>query len=213
MAAKNTVLRHPQGRPRAEDVDERINHILDVAEALFVRDGYQAVSVEAIARAAQISKKTIYSQFENKAGLLSAVVDRLAQSRSVALSHEHHASLREGLLHRALVILDASYDETTIRFDIILFREGRLFPELGRTFERAARERYIKPVEDYLVACAKRGLLREIDPVFAAQAFVHLLTADIIIQTAMGEEARMSPAQRRAHARRVCDMFIGGISA
>lgn len=206
-------MKKSRGRPRNEEVTQRLNHILDVAEALIVRDGYQAVSVDAIARAAGISKKTIYSQFENKAGLLAAVVDRLAHKGSVALSQDDHATLREGLLHRAHVILDTSYDETTIRFDIILFREGRQFPELGETFERAARELYIKPVQDFLVACAKRGLLRDIDPAFAAQTFVHLLTADIIIQTAMGREAKLSPAKRRAHAERVCDICMRGMAA
>ena len=211
--AKTRKVKKAGGRPRAEELSDRIGHVLDVAETLIVREGYQAISVDAIARAAQISKKTIYSQFDNKAGLLAAVVDRLARSRSVALSHDHRQPLREGLLHCASVILDASYDETTIRFDIVLFREGRMFPELGQTFERAAREQYIKPVADYLATCAKRGLLRDIEPTFVAEAFVHLLTADIIIKTAMGEAAKRSPAQRRAHAERVCDLVIEGVSS
>lgn len=206
-------MKSVRGRPRNEEVTERVAHILDVAEALFVQDGYQAVSVDAIAAAARISKKTIYSQFENKAGLLAAVVDRLARSKSVEMARDDHASLYEGLMHRAKVILDASYDRTTVRFDIILFREGRHFPELGETFERAARERYIQPVEDFLAVCAKRGQLRDVDPAFAARAFVHLLTAEIIIQTAMGEEATMSPAMRYAHAKRVCGILVRGIAA
>lgn len=200
-----------KGRPRADQVEERNQHILAVAEALIVRDGYQAVSVDDIARAAQISKKTIYTQFQNKAGLLAAVVDRLARNLSVTLSSSEHQDLREGLLHRANVILDASYDPTTIRFDIVLFREGRMFPELRRTFERAAQERYIGPVEDYLAACAARGLIRGVDPAFAAQSFVYLLTADIIVRASMGEAPHMPQALRRAHAERVCDLFLRGI--
>ncbi|MDX2275804.1 MAG: TetR/AcrR family transcriptional regulator [Hyphomonadaceae bacterium] len=212
LGAPRAATRNGRGRPRAEEVTERVNHIISVAEALIVRDGYQAVSVDAIARAAGISKKTIYSQFENKAGLLAAVVDRLARSLSVALAPVQQSSLREGLLHQAEIILDASYDETTLKFDIILFREARAFPELRQIFERAAREQFFKPVEEFLLACAARGLLQRIDCVFAAQAFVHLLTGDIVAQTAMGTAPKpMSPAERRAHAERVCDLFIGGI--
>ncbi|MEM9706106.1 MAG: TetR/AcrR family transcriptional regulator [Pseudomonadota bacterium] len=207
------VKSKPKGRPRADEVDQRIEHILTVAEGLFVRDGYQAVSVDEIARAAQISKKTIYTQFNNKAGLLAAVVDRLAGGSSLTLTPDPDQGLREGLLHCANVILDVSYDPKTIRFDILLFREGQAFPELVRTFENVAKERLMKPVEAFLVACAERGLTREADFALAAETFVYLLTADIISKTAMGEAPKMSTTDRRARAEKFCDLFVYGIQS
>jgi len=200
-----------RGRPRADEIEQRVAHVLDVAEALIVRDGYQATSVEAIARAAQVSKKTIYSQFENKAGLFAAIVDRLAASRSEGIFGPDDGPLYEGLLDRAEKILDASFDETGLRFGIVMFREGRNFPELGRSLDASARERFFKPIERFLTSCLKRGLIRDLDIPFTAKSFFYLLTGDIQIATSQGIMPKMSAAQRKAHARSVCDIFVRGV--
>ena len=47
--------------------------ILGAAEALFVRDGYPATTMAAIAREAGVAPKTVYLAFETKSGLLRAL--------------------------------------------------------------------------------------------------------------------------------------------
>lgn len=49
--------------------------ILEAAERLFLRDGYQATTMEAIANEAGVSLKTVYLPFSTKSGLLRAVWD------------------------------------------------------------------------------------------------------------------------------------------
>jgi hypothetical protein len=53
------------GRPSREAAALLRDKILDVATALFLRDGYGAVSIEMIARDARISKRTFYQRFSN----------------------------------------------------------------------------------------------------------------------------------------------------
>lgn len=202
-----------RGRPRADEIEQRMTHVLDIAETMIVRDGYQATSVEAIAKAAQVSKKTIYSQFENKAGLLAAIVDRLVARRSENLPVDDDRPLYEGLLDRAEKILDASFDDTGMRFSIVMSRESWNFPELGRSMDTSGRERFLKPIERYLTACRKRGLIREIDINFAAKSFFYLLTGDVQIATAQGFMPKMTVAQRKALAKSVCDIFVRGVEA
>lgn len=206
-----TAVNRGRGRPRADEIEQRITHVLDIAENLIVQEGYQATSVEAIARAAQVSKKTIYSQFENKAGLFAAIMDRLAAARSEGIFGEDDGPLYDGLLKRAESILEASYDETSLRFFVVMFREGRMFPELARSVDASAREQFFKPVEKYLNSCIKRGLMRDVDVAFATRAFLHLLTSELQIATAQGMIPKMSAAQRKAHAKAVCDIFVRGI--
>ena len=50
------------------------NHILERALDLFARRGYDAVGVQEIAVAAQVTKPTLYHYFESKHGLLTAIV-------------------------------------------------------------------------------------------------------------------------------------------
>jgi AcrR family transcriptional regulator len=47
--------------------------ILDAAERLFLRDGYAATTMAAIAREARVALKTVYVAFETKPGLLRAL--------------------------------------------------------------------------------------------------------------------------------------------
>lgn len=48
-----------------------------MAAAGFLRDGYAATSIEAVAREARVAKRTFYARFPDKAALFRAVVERL----------------------------------------------------------------------------------------------------------------------------------------
>ena len=59
-------------RPRESKVDE----LLDAASALFGRDGFSGATTAQIAKAAQVSEKTIFWYFPSKDDLLLALVER-----------------------------------------------------------------------------------------------------------------------------------------
>jgi AcrR family transcriptional regulator len=58
----------------------RENAILDAAEIIFARDGYENTSMNAIAEAAEFSKRTLYQYFEDKNDLYLTVALRLYKS-------------------------------------------------------------------------------------------------------------------------------------
>ena len=60
--ARSTV-QTPGRRQRSES---KQTAILDAAERLFVADGYELTSVDAIAAAAGVSKRTVYDHFGDK---------------------------------------------------------------------------------------------------------------------------------------------------
>lgn len=62
-----------RGRPRDEAARERI---VTAGTELFIRDGYVATTIGAIAEQAQVAVKTIYAAYNNKLGVLSAAHDR-----------------------------------------------------------------------------------------------------------------------------------------
>src|SRR5829696_7335077 len=55
---------------------ERREQLLDVTKAIVVADGFHAVSIEAVARAAGITRPIVYGHFEDLGGLLEALVER-----------------------------------------------------------------------------------------------------------------------------------------
>ncbi|MGH8961258.1 MAG: TetR/AcrR family transcriptional regulator [Jatrophihabitantaceae bacterium] len=63
---------------RQERAEQTRNGIVDAARALFVDTGYAATSVEDIAAAAGVGRRTVYDSFGSKRGVLFALLERLA---------------------------------------------------------------------------------------------------------------------------------------
>jgi len=57
----------------------RREQILDAALGIIARDGYGAVSIDAIARELDVTRPVIYSQFDGLDALLQALLDRQAE--------------------------------------------------------------------------------------------------------------------------------------
>ncbi|MBV8712803.1 MAG: TetR/AcrR family transcriptional regulator [Solirubrobacterales bacterium] len=60
---------------RREQARQTRGRIIDTAERMFLRDGYSATTVQAIAAVAGVSADTIYKSFGGKPGLIRAIRD------------------------------------------------------------------------------------------------------------------------------------------
>jgi AcrR family transcriptional regulator len=56
--------------------EERREQLLDVTKAIVAERGFHAVSIEAVARQAGITRPVVYGHFRDLAGLLEALIDR-----------------------------------------------------------------------------------------------------------------------------------------
>jgi AcrR family transcriptional regulator len=72
------------GRPPA-DADMVIERVLEAAGEQYMRLGFNAVTTDETARAAGISKKTLYQHFPSKEDLLRAVVKRHSAHHNAAI--------------------------------------------------------------------------------------------------------------------------------
>ena len=65
---------------------ERHEQLLDVTKAIVAERGFHAVSIEAVARAAGITRPVVYGHFEDLGGLLEALVERETKRALVQLA-------------------------------------------------------------------------------------------------------------------------------
>jgi hypothetical protein len=65
------------GRPRTGEAEQRNEHILRVADEIFMEFGFDGTSMDAVAEAARISKRTLYARYADKAALFHAVLSDL----------------------------------------------------------------------------------------------------------------------------------------
>ena len=68
-----------RGRPSAERSAAITVGIVRTAAEIFLAEGYDATSMEAVARAVGVPKSTLYKRFPDKAAVLRAVVDDFMQ--------------------------------------------------------------------------------------------------------------------------------------
>jgi AcrR family transcriptional regulator len=73
-----SLTEKPARRPRLSGAERR-EQILDVTKRIAFERGFHAVSIEAVAREAGISRPVVYNHFEDLPGLLEALVDREAR--------------------------------------------------------------------------------------------------------------------------------------
>ena len=80
---------------RARQARETRRRIVEAAARLFVRDGYAATSIGAIAQEAGVAVPTVYAALKNKAGVLRAVVDLTVRGDDEAAPLASRAEWRE----------------------------------------------------------------------------------------------------------------------
>src|SRR3954451_2036498 len=82
---------------------ERREQVLDAAKSIAADRGFHAVSIEAVARAAGITRPIVYAHFGDLQGLLEALVEResaraLAQLAAVLPSDLENGDARDALV-------------------------------------------------------------------------------------------------------------------
>lgn len=70
---KASALRRQPQQTRSQ---ERVNHILDVAEQLFIERGYEQTTTREIAQRAEVPVGSLYQFFPDKAAIVRALADR-----------------------------------------------------------------------------------------------------------------------------------------
>jgi AcrR family transcriptional regulator len=154
QAAKNDPQARPPGRPRSERARRAI---LQATNELLESEGFAAVTVEAIAQRAGVSKATVYRWWPNRAavvmdGFLSIV------SSEVPFPHTGHA--REDIRIHMRRLTEA-FSGKIGRTVAALIAEGQSDPELAE----ALRSRWLSvrrtEAREILELGIERGELRE----------------------------------------------------
>jgi AcrR family transcriptional regulator len=122
---------------------ERREQILDVTKLLVDEKGFHAVSIEAVARRAGITRPVVYTQFNDLNGLLEALIVRegtraLQQLASVSPTALDVANPRVGLSQAMRSYLEAVAEDPITWKLVLMPPEGA--PELLRTEIARGRE-------------------------------------------------------------------------
>jgi AcrR family transcriptional regulator len=112
----------------SEDVSTRVR-ILDAAETLFARNGFDATATSAVASLAAVPKGLLFYYFPAKADLLRALVGERMDPAIEFESVVEHGNPIRSLLNFASRLREVQRDSEVLR--VIIWREERTHPEVG----------------------------------------------------------------------------------
>ena len=191
---------------------ERREQILEAAVRLWTGHGFEATTLDAIAREAGIAKGTVYLYFATKEDLVAAAVERFSLLPDVAAFGSELADLpvREAVPRLAELLWTRLRGSAPLIG--LLLRELVLRPAEARSFVSSV----VLPVNGafaaWLEGRVRAGELRAVDTFVAARAFVGMLMIFVWTQHVLGGEA-VRPIDGSAVVATASDLFLHGILA
>jgi TetR/AcrR family transcriptional repressor of mexJK operon len=200
MAAKRTIR---GGRLPADEAAQIPERLLDAATVLFTRNGYGRTSMEAIAKQAGASSKTVYSRFANKEEVLRAVVRRLFERAmhvgtdvKVGTSDDPRAFLLA--VGRELAALSEA--PQTAGVNRLIMAEAFQVPELAQLFIDL-HERACGIVREPIEKWRRSGKMADVpDPALAAIIFVEMVASIPRIRALLGQPLKKAETDRLVKA-------------
>lgn len=197
--------------PAAGQDPEKRRQILDGARQVFFERGFDAASMGDIARAAGVSKGTLYVYFEDKVDLFASLVTHQCDGTAERTFHLEASGLD---LATALTRLGTSYLEMMVLpCNVAILRTviaiAGKFPEIGRRFLEAGPMSGNRRVAAFLKTKVDQGLLEIEDLETAASQFLLLCKDGVMTPILLGgSEETPSPEQIEKSARRAATFFL-----
>lgn len=201
-----------RGRPQARPDQETRAIILDAARREFATSGFAAACMDAVARRAGVSTKTLYRLIPGKAGLFEAMIAeridrfvsevrlRACDGRDVA------AALREALIACGELVLDGE----VIALQRMILAESDKFADLAETFYHKAIRRTESTLASWLRAQQARGLIRPCDADLAAGMLLGMLAFHPVRAVMFGHAPALTRPEIESRAEACVDLFLRG---
>lgn len=168
----------PSPAADANGSDPRRDRLVRLAAPLFLKKGYDNVSIDDVIGVAGGSKATIYAWFGGKQGLFEAVVRQKCEDVTLAIDIDTGGTLEEQLTKIGQSFVAMVLTPPILEFHRLMVSIGRTFPEAGRLFFQTG------PISAYSIVAAwierhqKEGHLIDEDPYRMAVLFLDMLIGE-----------------------------------
>lgn len=196
------------GRPK--DPEKRAA-IMAAAKKLFPQQGFEGVSMDAIAAEAGVSKLTVYSHFTDKETLFRESVKEKCLEQvpdDIFLPVSRGGPIRAALLKIARQFHGLVSSQEAIGLQRMLLTDPRNGDMLGRMFWEAGPARITASFAGFLAAAVERGQLEIPDVQEAAGHFLCLLKGEVNRRMLCGAAACPHGDDVEAHVASVVDFFL-----
>jgi TetR/AcrR family transcriptional regulator, mexJK operon transcriptional repressor len=202
-----------RGPGRLETAEQRHERIVRLAAPLFLKKGYDNVSIDEIISVVGGSKATIYAWFGGKEGLFEAVVRQECRDVTMAIHVDTSGSLEAQLTEIGQSFLAMVLSPPILEFHRLMVSIGRTFPDIGRLFYETGPASAYQIVATWIAKQQKEGRIIEEDPYRLAVLFLDMLIGEHQLSwlTSMPRAARRDKIEETV--RIAVKVFLGGCAA
>lgn len=157
--------------------------MLEAAADLFIAHGYGPVSMDSVARAASVSKATLYAHFASKDALFATIISEGCRRNAMAVDNfpADVADIGDSLRAIGGRVLRFLLEERTLAIYRVVVSESARFPELGRAFMHNGPVVFRDGFAAWVAAQTRAGRLHAADPVLASHHFLALLKSGLFM--------------------------------
>ena len=203
------------GAAREQPDGAKRRQILDGARRVFLDHGFDGASMGEIARAAGVSKGTLYVYFDSKEALFEALTisEKSDLAEALFLLDEQDADVA-GALGR----LGSSYLRAMMRPDHIssvrmVIGTADKFPRFGQAFYDAGPQKGVDRLAAYLARQAQAGRLVLTRPELAAEQFLNLCAAGLLKRLLFAKDRTFDDAVLDQNVEAAVAVFLAAYAA
>ncbi|SNS94428.1 TetR/AcrR family transcriptional regulator [Tropicimonas sediminicola] len=193
----------------------KYDQVVGGAREVFLQYGFEGASVDDIARAAGVSKATLYSYFPDKRLLFLEVakVDCCQQAYDAVEEIDPTLPVRDVLAATATQMMCFLLSDIGRAVFRIVIAEAERFPELGREYWRNGPARARHMLIGYFRHAIARGELKIDDLDLAADQFIELCKVDLFPRLMLGVDTEFEAKDYDRIAQGAIEMFMARYGA
>lgn len=191
--------------------ERRRRAMIDAAFTLFLKNGYDAVTLADIVRTSGGSLATLYALFDGKAGLLAAIVNDQRVIKMDDIGNVTSAGLppRESLMAIAHILHRSFKNPETVSMMRIVMGESLRNPEFARTIFETVHLAAFRAVCELIDQWKAAGIGEIDDPALAARMFLGLVLYDNQMRHLLCGKA-ISPEEDQEAIEAAVALFVSG---
>ena len=194
--------------PPADNAKRR--QIIEGARQVFLALGFDRASMDEIARAAGVSKGTLYVYFDNKQRLFEELIieDRRDQAERIVKVDFADPDIRANLMRFGVSLAERLQMPQTIALSRVVIAASAHIPEIGRTLYAAGPGYGISYISSYFDAKCAEGRLSMLDTKLAAAQFIELCMCMILKPIMFNVSGPSSPERIETVVTSAVDMIL-----
>ncbi len=180
------------------------------AQVLFLNNGYEGSSMDAIAAEAGVSKLTLYSHFKDKEALFGEAVKTTCETRLPRRLFvlEDGREFRSVLLDIAHAFHELVISPESIGLHRVMVAMATQNPALSQMFFDAGPQKLLVDLEQMLDQAHQCQLLNVPEPMRAAEHFCSLIKGVAHFRLLIGYAEQPDAADMKRHVKDCVDLFM-----